>query len=306
MYNNKQNSPEFFIVGAPKSGTTSLRFWLSQHPSVYMPKYELNYWGGAKPTEYPRYDIDEYYKHFNDAGTNQTVGEKSVGYLSSKTARENISEKFPDAKIIVCLRNPVRMIESLHADLLRMGVEKQEDLEKAVRRSEQIGPIEGTSNQQYFTDYLETASFYKHIKGWRKHFAKSNIHVTLLSELSENPTSVCDSIFNFIEVDSSFDPVIKMRNSRKKARIQALQYAMSEVSEWKFLRDAVYYMFTRKRVYKTLKKIKSWNKVSSCRPNIDKKTEHLILNCLADDISKLNDLLEGQVTHWVEGISVRN
>src|SRR3954464_7011750 len=95
--------PDFFIVGAPKSGTTSLYDWLDRHPQVYMsPVKEPFYFcpdvhGGLRRLyTYPK-DEARYLELFADARPDQTCGEASTRYLVSQQAARRVAEFQPNA-----------------------------------------------------------------------------------------------------------------------------------------------------------------------------------------------------------------
>ena len=107
--------PNFFIVGAPKCGTTALCEYLKYHPNVFMstPK-EPHYFA----EDFERYrhvkTEDKYLALFGDCNDRHLmIGEASVFYLRSTRAVSLIRDFNPDAKIIVMLRNPVDMVYSL-------------------------------------------------------------------------------------------------------------------------------------------------------------------------------------------------
>jgi hypothetical protein len=125
--------PNFFIVGAPKCGTTALRQYLLGHPATFFcePK-EPHYFATDFPSH--RYVDSEqnYLRLFDPAGRECTrIGEASSWYLYSRDALANIRRFDPDAKIIAMLRNPIEMTPSLHAQLLRDFAESEPDLRRA-------------------------------------------------------------------------------------------------------------------------------------------------------------------------------
>ena len=117
--------PNFFIVGAPKCGTTALYAYLAQHPDVFMsdPK-EPHYFGSDLDFRYRRRPSDQQYRsYFAGAGDRRRIGEGSVWYLYSECAADEIGQAVPDARIIVMLRDPVEMIPSLHSQFVYNGHE---------------------------------------------------------------------------------------------------------------------------------------------------------------------------------------
>lgn len=112
--------PNFFIVGAPKCGTTALSEYLRAHPQIFMcdPK-EPHYFA----LDLPRYrwvkDWEGYRSLFDSAGNSCfAVGEASVFYLYSDTAILEIQKRFPTARLLIMLRNPVDIAVSMHAQAL--------------------------------------------------------------------------------------------------------------------------------------------------------------------------------------------
>lgn len=124
--------PNFFIIGAPKCGTSSLAQWLGQHQSVYIsPKKEPHYFS----TDLSNRNIQSwkrYQKLFSDAGKEHlAVGEASTWYLYSKEAVPSIEGSYTNAKYIVMTRDPVDMARSLHHHNLRVLHENCSSLEDA-------------------------------------------------------------------------------------------------------------------------------------------------------------------------------
>src|SRR6056297_3072691 len=132
-YNIKK--PNFFIIGAPKCGTTSMARYLGEHPDIFFsdPK-EPNFFNTDFSDEYRKVtNIKDYLKLFRGADKYKRVGEGSVMYLFSKEAISNILEFNPKAKFIVMTRNEVEMFRSLHLQLLSSLEENEKDPEKAWR-----------------------------------------------------------------------------------------------------------------------------------------------------------------------------
>ena len=146
--------PNFFIVGAPKAGTTSLYAYLDQHPEVYMsPLKEPNYFAfelraeNFSKEDQPRIareaaalrdyldgdmrdkrfgglvsDWLDYGKLFRNASTETAIGEASPMYLWSGSAAHNIARRLPHAKIIISLRNPVDRAYSQYLQMTSIGM----------------------------------------------------------------------------------------------------------------------------------------------------------------------------------------
>jgi hypothetical protein len=118
----------FFILGAPKCGTTSLADWLSGHPDVFVttPKEPRFFNTDYTLPNRPR-SLEEYRQLYKTAAGCTAVGEATTGYLVSRVAVPAILDYNPAANFVVCLRNPVEMFSSLHAQRLKEGTESEPD-----------------------------------------------------------------------------------------------------------------------------------------------------------------------------------
>src|SRR6187551_2293912 len=134
----RMRRPDLFIIGAPKSGTTSLYEYLEGHPEVFMsPVKEPGYFSGDVNREHRRrfsYPADEakYLALFADARDEKRLGEASTRYILSPAAAAQVKDFQPDARIVAILRNPVEMIHSLHGELVSTGDEDITDFAEAL------------------------------------------------------------------------------------------------------------------------------------------------------------------------------
>ncbi|MBA2556652.1 MAG: hypothetical protein H0V12_04785, partial [Chloroflexi bacterium] len=134
-----QPRPDFFIPGAPKSGTSSMYEYLRQHPEIYLPSLkEPRHFcpdqdsGSDRDGLFFVRDRDEYLALYAGVRGEKRIGDASVQYLYSRVAAERIREFNPDARFIVMLRNPVHMAYSLHGQRLAGGGEDIEDFGEAL------------------------------------------------------------------------------------------------------------------------------------------------------------------------------
>src|SRR3954468_20052709 len=106
--------PDFFLVGAPRRGTTALCNYLRMHPEVFVcsPKEPTYFGRDLAPKRFPT--LESYRALFANTGSATRVGDGSVAYLASDSAAEEIHAFNPNAAILIMLRNPVELIYSLH------------------------------------------------------------------------------------------------------------------------------------------------------------------------------------------------
>lgn len=132
-YSRMHNQKKFFIIGAPKCGTTSLSSWLSSHPNIFMcsPKEPYFFCTDIHSIRAAS-TLEEYKKLFMGVKVSHlAIGEASTTYLRSFIAVPSILKIYPEAIFIVCLRNPIEMVASVHMQLFQSTVEPESSLRKA-------------------------------------------------------------------------------------------------------------------------------------------------------------------------------
>src|SRR5579863_751660 len=126
--------PNFFIVGAARSGTTSLDRYLSQHPQIYIaPKKEVHFFAANHfPHTGPGdewlnkrviHEEEQYEQLFAGVTDEKRIGETSAYYLYLQGTAERIAHSIPAAKILILLREPIDRAYSAYMHLVRDGRE---------------------------------------------------------------------------------------------------------------------------------------------------------------------------------------
>jgi hypothetical protein len=127
----KQLKPNFFIIGAPKCGTTSLSVYLSEHREIVMSHPKEPHYFSTDIENGRMTDQSKYLACFAQDKTPIAVGDASTLYLYSKDAIQNILEFNPNAKFIVMLRKPIDIVLSFHQVALNYFGETETNLETA-------------------------------------------------------------------------------------------------------------------------------------------------------------------------------
>jgi hypothetical protein len=207
--------PNLFLVGAPKSGTTSLYEWLRHHPQVYMspfkePCYYARDLAWEQSGYYLRYgvDRDRYLGLFADADGARRLGEASTRYLYSRDAPSLIAGEADDPRIVAILRNPIDMIASLHAHKVASGTEDLPDLADAIaaeddRRAGRRIPRD--SNPKLST-YTDRARFAEQLAPWLDTFGRDRVHVLILEQVIRDPAARFRELLGFLGVDATYQP----------------------------------------------------------------------------------------------------
>ena len=288
--------PNFFIIGAPKCGTTSLAAWLSEHPSVFMstPK-EPQYFSRDIPVPTAVRNPAAYQRLFAKAGPqHHAIGEASTSYLRSRVAVPEIVKEVPDAKFIVCLRNPIEMVASAHMQLVKGGRESEYSLSRAwalqhARRQGKSLPVgEHAEAFQYgplclLGEQLERV--YQFVEPCR-------VHVLFLEDVKVNASREYRKLLNFLGVHddgrTSFPPM----NPREAPRIRSLVRAIRFLSLVKHnlglhAKTGLGDMFHRA------------NRRSDPPSVSDPALNRELRAYFAADIKKLSELTSRDLTNWI-------
>ena len=192
------NKPTFFVIGAAKSGTTSLYSLLNSHPQVFMPeKKEPKFF--SNDTFFAR-GWEWYTSLFEGSENAIAVGDATPAYSSRtenpKTAGR-IAEAVPEAKFIYIVRHPLKRIESLWRFMFPKNPEM--DINAFVR------------HEPYNPWHLDRSRYWFQISAYRNFFSDDRILVIFFEEFKENSEHELKRCLEFIGVD----PEIKIENPDK-------------------------------------------------------------------------------------------
>lgn len=220
-------TPDFFIVGAPKCGTTAMDHYLKQHPEIFLPnRKEPQFFGSDLHSPVFIRNWDKYLSLFEGVKDEKRVGETSVRSLHSEKAAMEIKGFQPGASIIAMLRNPVETIPSMHSQYLYTGNENIESLKEALeaeeerKRGKQIPKI-APFVQGLF--YKEAARYSQQIQRYFEAFGRENVHVIIFDDFKANPAAAYARALRFLGVDSDFRIDFQVINSNKRVRNTALR-----------------------------------------------------------------------------------
>lgn len=206
--------PDFFVVGAAKSGTTSLYHYLIQHPSIYMPTVKepnyLAYQGGdwnlkgpvseqrIREVIYPDTIRDEksYFALFDAAAAEQISGEASPRYLYYPAAAATLAELAPNAKLIVLLRDPVLRAHSHYRMNREFNLEPLKSFEAAVAAE----PDRIRNGYGWDWHYLNVSRYGAQLQNLLDHFPREQVYVCTYERFVESSQLVCEEICRFLNV----------------------------------------------------------------------------------------------------------
>jgi len=294
----KKKYPDFLMVGAPKSGTTAFNHFLNQHPSIFMAKKELHYFGSDLKIKQDSIPENSYLAYFKNAHSNQLKGEASVWYLYSKKAAEEIKTFNPRAKIIILLRNPTEMIPSLHSQYLYDGDETEKDVEQAFENDlNRTAPYSSLSFENR-PPYLESVLYHQQVERYIKVFGEKQVLIILHDEFKNNYKLVYRKVLNFLGMNHDFIPDFEKINTRKNVQnINLHQLSKNPSNQLKCLvRFVIPFKYVRHQI---MKKIDTINiqpqKPSTISPALKEK----IIALTRSDIQNLATLIKKDLSAWI-------
>ncbi|PSF37808.1 sulfotransferase [Aphanothece hegewaldii CCALA 016] len=299
--------PNFLIIGATKSGTTSLYHYLKQHPQIYMsPIKEPRFF--ASPTENNSVnapeipwlknnlnewiqDLTSYQALFQNVKDEVAIGEASVMYLFSFFAPTRIKHHIPNVKLIAILRHPVERAYSNFLHAIRDGQETIQCFKLALDAEPER--IQAGESPLFFYQYK--GFYYRYLKKYFQLFDREQIQIHLYEDFQNHPQKTLSSIFQFLDVDSNFVPdtstkyqvtgfpkntsVQKLIRLSKPIR-QAIRPLLPEK-----LRDYLYFSIQNNNLEK---------------PQMSPEIRLQLIETYREDILSLQDLIQRDLSHWLK------
>lgn len=282
--------PDFFIVGAGKSGTTSLYFYLIQHPSIFMPKNKEPHFFADRPEGFRRLysSLESYLSIFADCPEGAVTGEASTTYLPSPTAAHRIREVQPRARIIMVLRNPVDRAYSLYWYNRKMLWETL-SFEEAL--AAENARLKGLQRLLY---YVESGMYYEQVMRYLQTFGNDAVKIYLFEDLQKDAAAVCRSIFQFLGVDPDF-PVdtSKVYNLGGEHRNKLLGRVLKGTFPGRSI--------VRRFVPRRLRLLRNdWMDSSLLKPpEMNPDTRAVLVERFRPDVERLQSLLNRDLSHWL-------
>src|SRR6266702_1221189 len=296
--------PNFFIVGAPRSGTTSIWTYLSRHPNVYMSyQKEPMYFGSdltKTPNEFFVLETNTYLDMFKRGADKAIRGEASVMYLFSKKAAQEIHAFNPNARLLIMLRNPVEMIYSFHGQLRWGGYENIADFDEALaaeadrRRGLRIPKSALVPEVLY---YSEVAEFAPQVERYLRVFPRDQIKIILFDDFARSPAEVYFSLLDFLGVEGIAPRSYAIRNPHKEPRSIALAALLQRPPK---LITKLLDLIPQPHRYATMGLIQGLlNTRRVDRPPLRPKTRRRLMEQFAPDIRKLELLIDRDLSKWL-------
>jgi hypothetical protein len=289
--------PNFLIIGAMKSGTTALYYYLEQHPEIYMsPVKEPNFFSSQEQENAADAvtNIGTYQHLFRGGSGKKALGEASHSYLYEPRAAAEIKRYVPEAKLIAILRNPIDRAYSHFLHMVRTGMEPLDDFAQALREEEVRIHKERT-----FQDYIGRGLYYNQLKRYFGTFPQEQVRVYLYEDLSGAPISTVQDAFRFLKVDDSFVPDVSLRrNVSGQPKYKTLDGLLRRQSRIKHAAKIYLPARMRWRLSKTFDDLKTRNLAEP--PPVQSKVRRHLIGVYREDILKVQELIHRDLSGWLE------
>ncbi len=288
--------PNFIVIGAAKAGTTSLHWYLAEHPEIFMTKvkdpgyfaYGVDgegqlLWGEPERHVFPVRTLAEYEALFADAGGAKAVGEASTTYLECPEAPGRMRALLPAVRVLCSIRHPVDRAYSDYIMHLR-------------RRGLPFDPArELTASAAWArpeSRWMRIGRYHEQLMRYYEAFPREQIRVLVFDDLRRHPQAFTRDVYRFLGVDDSFVPDFNTPHAAGGIPASPLlekvflRAAASSVKTWIPTRTANWFRRLRGR---TLRQ----------PPRLPPDLRRELTVPLRDEIQRTSELIGRSLEHWL-------
>lgn len=294
--------PDFLVIGAGRSGTTSLHHHLAAHPEVFVPavKAPSHFYAvdAAVPASSERRrtterhfvrDREQYLALFAPGAEATARGEVSPAYLAAPRVADRIAREVPDVRLVALLRNPVDRFHARYVARRRDGLERVTD-EVALVRAELAAPL----------DLVDTAGTYLaagHVSGVLERYLRNvgadRLRCHLHDDLVADPAAVIGDILGFIGVDPDHPLDVATRHNASGGEVRnPVVRRLWQASAAVRVRVRPFVpVGVRDRAFRAA--------TGSLRPTpMPDEARRLLVAHYRDEVARLGELLGRDLSHW--------
>ena len=299
--------PDFLIVGAAKAGTTSLYYYLKEHPDIFLPAVKEPKYISSQIVRYPFKgfgdevveqgiikNLKEYARLFSGVKREKRVGEASADNLYYYQTTGVIKKILYNPTIIILLRNPVERAFSAYTHLVRDDREPlsfEKGLEVERDRQEQ--------NWEFIWFYKDVGLYYEQVKAYLENF--DHVKIYLFDDLKNNTLKVVQDVYRFLEVDDSFIPSSiqeKFNVSGVPKNIIFHRFLRRDNLFKKSIRPVIRAMMPNANARRELKNRLLRSNLK--KPEMNSATRQYLIDFFREDILKLQELIDMDLSSWLK------
>lgn len=290
------------MMGAAKAGTTSMWYYLEQHPEIFFPeKVEHKESCFFCPIHKHRIkEKEEYLNLYSLAESEKILGDGSGPYLTYPESPNLIKEVIKEPKILIMLRNPVERAFSLYNFMTYHGYEFINTFEKALKAEEKRINDKSfyRNNNEYFYNFLyyNSGLYSAQLKRVMDAFGKNNVKVVLFDDMKRSEIKIVQDVFTFLEVDNSFVPDLTPQNEARYINYPFLvhfeKYHLDKYSQ-KFRLPG----FVKDGTRKILRNITGGKNIQ--KPQLSDKLRIALTESYKKDVERTSKILERDLSMWL-------
>ena len=282
--------PDFFLVGAPRCGTTALYTYLKQHPEIFMPPIKEPQFFADFLGEHRRIcNWADYLNCFTGADREKRVGEASVAYLAAPNSAKDIKAFSPEARIIIMLRNPVDVMNSLYHLRRFSNLEDERSFESALAADE-------NGRRSYELTYRERVKFSEQVKRFIDIFGRDKVHIIIFDDFKADTALVYRHTLEFLDVRSDCRTSFPVVNANPRARSKVLWKAVRHPPQ--LLRSIIHPLTSRRARSYLGRFLIRLNVVHEKRPPIAPDLKFRLNIEFVPEIEKLSGVIGRDLSDW--------
>ena len=300
--------PNFLIGGPPKCASTSLYFYLNQHPEIFMSPVKQTRFFSEHYDKGTDYYVSNYFSGVNGE---KVAGEATPGYFAFPFVTERIYRFNPEMKFIFCLRNPVERAFSGWNMRVGNGTEKlsfREALKENLQQREQMKFLTEPDTQQWqknkdhykmdevgYRLYIEGSLYAFNLKHYYKFFDPSQVKIIFLESLKTHFEETIRSVFSFLGVDENY--VIKNteeHNTHKTGKVKSFGRVKRKGKRF----SKIISVIPKSLRNKILEKMFTKSSAEGSKAKLTGSDREFAYNMFKEDIAELEQLLQVDLSRW--------
>ncbi len=296
--------PNFIVAGPPKCSSSSLHYYLGQHPDIYTSKIKETHFFSLHYEKGMAY----YETFFEEAGQEKAIGETTPTYSFLPFVADRIKEHYPDMRLIFCFRNPVDRAFSSWRMQHGRGTETKSFREAIEINKNQLASgnvsLEGkdgtdrwSKSHEFHSDdatrlrtYIQAGMYTEMLESYGQRFEEDQIKITFAEDLIHKFDETMSGLFRFLQVDEKFTvpnkKIVNFNFSRSANRLANKIFGVKGTQRLaKKMPDFV------KNKMKSAMREKEPAKLSM-------EDRLFVWDIFKEDVEKLEKLLHTDLSHW--------
>ena len=283
--------PNFFIIGAPKAGTTAMSEYLKLHPNLFFSDPKEPHFFNDDHTYRHTHDFDTYLNYFSTVSKNhKCIGEGSVHYLRSKNAVPNILKINPEAKFIVMVRNPIDLAYAWHSQAIfnksedKYDFKQAWDLEESRKKGKNLPKFVSRIDTLLYSDI---ASLGNQIERLLSIVSKKNIHFILFDDFIKDTPLEYKKVLSFLDLEAftpnSFEKINSNKQYKSKFFKEFLEHNIRAIKSFLGIKQSfgLFYKYFQK-----------WNTLNIKRKPLDSAFSNELKQFYRSDVEYLSKIFK--------------